>query len=257
MSLVLTDTHAGVATLSLNRPERRNALSGALVEALIAALDEAMADDAVHAVALTGQGKAFCAGGDLAGGMGGSGFLEGHRGRGRYAELLASMRTAPKPIVAGVHGDALGGGLGVAVGCDLVIADPGARFGTPEIKVGLFPWIILAVLQRNVPRKQLMELVLTGDRIDAERAVALGLANRLSVEGQAVAEAQELAARVGSRSPAVLAMGKAAFARVEDLAFEDALAHLHAQLSLNLLTEDAAEGIGAFLQKREPEWKGR
>lgn len=257
MSLVLFDRHDGVATLTLNRPERRNALSGDLVRAIGAGLSEAEADPEVRALVLAGAGKAFCAGGDLAGGLGGDGFLDGHRGRGEYADLLARMPRMSLPIVAAAHGDALGGGLGLVVACDLAVADPTARFGTPEIKVGLFPWIILAALQRHVPRKALVELALVGERVSAERAVALGLVNRVSAPGEALSHAQELAATLASRSPAILGMGKAAFARVSDMAYDDALAYLHTQLSLNLLTEDAAEGVGAFLQKREPKWKGR
>lgn len=257
MSLVLIDCHEGVATLTLNRPERRNALSGALVESIHEALDEVEKDPEVRAVVLTGAGRAFCAGGDLAGGMGGDSFLDGHLGRGRYAELLSRMPRLRVPLVAGVNGDALGGGLGLVVGCDLAVADPAARLGTPEIKVGLFPWIILAALQRHVPRKALVEMALLGERFPADQGVALGLLNRLTAPGEALAEAQELAGRLASRSPAIVALGKSAFARVSDMAYDDALAYLHSQLSLNLLTEDAAEGIGAFLQKREPQWKGR
>lgn len=257
MALVLTKLVDGVSTLTLNRPDRRNALSGALVEGLHDALDAAATDGDVRAVVLTGAGKSFCAGGDLAGGMGGGAFLDGHQGRGRFAELLARMPTFDKPIIAAVNGDALGGGLGLVAACDMAIADPRARLGTPEVKLGLFPWIILAPLQRHVGRKVLMELVLTGERVSAERAVELGLLNRVSEPGDVLASAHALAAVVASRSPAIVAMGKNAFARVSDMAYEDALAYLHAQLTLNLLTEDAAEGIGAFLQKREPQWKGR
>ncbi|MCO4743622.1 MAG: enoyl-CoA hydratase/isomerase family protein [Proteobacteria bacterium] len=257
MALVLTQTEDGVCTLTLNRPERRNALSSGLIDAIHAGLDDAEADTEVRAIVLTGAGKGFCAGGDLAGGMAGKAFLEGHRSRGRYAELLGRIPRCEKPVVAAVNGDALGGGLGLVAACDLAIADPRARLGTPEIKVGLFPWIILAPLQRHVGRKALMELVLTGERVSADRALELGLLNRLSEEGQALADAQALARVVASRSPAIVALGKNAFARVADMAYDDALAYLHTQLTVNLLTEDAAEGIGAFLQKREPNWKGR
>lgn len=257
MSLVLEESHEGVATLTLNRPKRRNALSGDLVEALHAALDRNLADPQVRAIVLTGSGVAFCAGGDLAGGLMGNGFLEGHQGRGRFAELLERMPSCSKPLVAAVNGDALGGGLGLVAGCDLAVGDPEARLGTPEIKVGLFPWIILASLQRHVPRKALLEMVLIGERMDAARAQEIGLLNRVSAPGAALEEAKELAGRMAARSPAILAMGKRAFARVGDMTYEQALAFLHGQLSLNLLTEDAAEGVTAFLQKREPQWKGR
>jgi enoyl-CoA hydratase/carnithine racemase len=248
----------GVTTLTLNRPERRNALSAELVQTLHDALDALERDASVRVVVLTGAGKGFCAGGDLAGGFGaGSGVLEAHRGRGHYAEVLTRLSRLPQPVIAAVNGDALGGGFGLAMACDLVVADPAARMGTPEIRVGLFPMVITAVLQRNAPRKPLLEMILDGQRISAQRALELHLINRVSAEGAALQEAIELARRLAARSPAILSLGKAAFYRVADLPFEDALAYLNTQLTLNLLTEDAMEGIAAFLQKREPQWKGR
>ncbi|MBW1877741.1 MAG: enoyl-CoA hydratase/isomerase family protein [Deltaproteobacteria bacterium] len=248
----------GVTTLTLNRPERRNALSAEMVQALHDALDAIGCDESVRVVVLTGAGKGFCAGGDLAGGFGAaSGVLEAHRGRGHYAEVLTRLSRLPQPVIAAVNGDALGGGFGLAMACDLVVVDPAARMGTPEIRVGLFPMVILAVLQRNAPRKPLLEMILDGQRIDAQRALELNLVNRVSAEGAALQEAVDLARRLAARSPAILALGKAAFYRVADLPFEDALAYLNTQLTLNLLTEDAMEGIAAFLQKRQPQWKGR
>ena len=151
----------------------------------------------------------------------------------------------------------MGGGLGLAAACDLIVADPAASFGTPEIKVGLFPWIITAVLRRDLPRKPLLELMLTGAKMDAARAERLGLVNRVSAPGQALIEALALAKDIASRSPAIIALGKAAFHATADLPIDAAVRQLHADLTLNLLTEDAAEGIGAFLQKRPPQWKGR
>lgn len=256
--LVQRQDAEGVATLTLNRPERRNALSSALIAALLEALDAVDADPDVSVVVLTGAGKAFCSGGDLADGLGGGpGILQGHQGRARFGETLARLASIRQPVVAAVNGDALGGGFGLAVGCDLAIADPEARLGTPEIRVGLFPMVILAVLQRNAPRKPLMEMVLDGQRIDAARALELHLINGVSSPGAALAEAQALAARLASRSPAVLALGKAAFHQAADQSFRDALAYLNGQLTLNLLTEDAMEGLAAFREKRPPQWKGR
>lgn len=258
MDLVLREASDGIAVLTLNRSERRNALSGALVEAIFEALRACEADRDVRVVILTGSGKAFCAGGDLADGMsGGGGFLATHEGRGRFAELMAAIPRLRPPVIAALNGDALGGGCGLASACDLVVADPAARLGTPEIRLGLFPWIILAALQRDVPRKHLLELVLTGEKVDAERARELGLVNRVSAPGQVLAEARTLAEAIASKSPAVIAMGKRAFHRIADQDYEDALAFMHGQLSLNLLSEDAMEGVAAFLQRREPQWKGR
>ncbi len=255
---VRSDADDGVVVLTLNRPERRNALSGELVEALAAALSAAEDDRSVRVAVLTGAGKAFCAGGDLAGGLQAEGgAVHAHRTRGRFAELLRAMHHSRLPILAAVNGDALGGGLGLAAACDLVVADEAARFGTPEIRLGLFPWIILAVLQRNVGRKDLMEMVLTGDKLDAAAARSRGLVNRVVPAGTALDATLELAGTIASRAPLSLELGKAAFHAVADQDLDDALRYLNTQLTLNLLTEDALEGVAAFLQKRSPAWKGR
>lgn len=258
MALVLREDRDGIVLLTLNRPERRNALSGALVEALIESLAAVEADPGARVAVLTGSGATFCAGGDLADGMGNTdGLLAGHRGRGRFADLLGGIRKLRVPVIAALNGDALGGGCGLAAACDLVVADPEAKLGTPEIKLGLFPWIILAVLQRDVPRKVLLECVLTGEKWTAERARELGLVNRVSAPGAVLTEAHALGARIAAASPAVVGLGKAAFHRIADQSLDDALAYMHGQLTLNLLTEDAMEGVAAFLGRREPTWKGR
>ena len=249
---------AHVAVLRMNRPKRRNALSNALIEALLSALAEVDADAEVRAVVLTGAGKAFCAGGDLADGLsGGGGFVESHRGRGRFAELMAAIPRMATPVIAAVNGVAMGGGCGLVSACDLAVAAEDAKLGTPEIKLGLFPWIILAALQRDIGRKKLLELVLTGKSLSAVEAREMGLVNQVCRPGEAVQAAVALAGVIASRSPAVVGLGKQAFHQIADLDYEQALAYMHGQLSLNLLTEDAMEGVGAFLQKRPPQWKGR
>lgn len=259
MAVVEKGREGAVLELALNRPERRNALSGELVEALREALAEGAADPEVRAIVLTGRGKAFCAGGDLADGLQAAqgGFLASHRGREGFARLLAEISALRVPVIAAVTGDALGGGCGLVAACDLAVADPEARLGTPEITLGLFPWIILAALQRDVPRKALLELVLTGEKITAEEARSIGLVNRVSRPGGALEEALALAEGIAARSPVVVEMGKAAFHRIEHMRYDDALAYMHGQLTLNLLTEDATEGVAAFFQKRDPQWKGR
>lgn len=258
MSVVLRDDRDGIATLTLNRPERRNALSSELVERLHGALSEVEADPQVRVVVLTGAGAVFCAGGDLGGGLlGGEGVLAMEQARRQFGGLLARLPKLSRPVVAAVQGDALGGGLGLLAACDLAILDPAAQVGTPEVHVGLFPLVISAVLQRQVARKPLMELMLTGAKVDAHRAVALGLANRVSAPGAALAEANELAATLAKRSRAVLALGKAAFHQAADLPYEAALEMLNGRLTVNLLMEDASEGMAAFAQKRPPRWRDR
>lgn len=256
--LVLSERlEGGVALLTLNRPDRRNALSPGLVAALHDAVLAAGQDAEVRAVVITGAGdRAFCAGGDLGGGgFTDDGALAAIRGRGRFAELLLALRRLGKPVVAAVNGDALGGGFGLMLGCDMVVARPGVRLGTPEVKVGLFPMIILAELQRCLPPKLLSELVFTARLLSAEEALSAQLINR--VEDDALAGALALARTAASFSPAVVRLGKDAMFMAADLPYEPALRYLHGQLEANLMSEDSAEGIMAFLGKRPPVWSGR
>lgn len=249
---LLQERRGSVALLTLNRPDRRNALSATLVSALRAALG---ADPEARAVVLTGAGTHFCAGGDLApDGSLAPGLLAQHDARGEFALLVREIATARRPVIAAVNGDALGGGFGLAAACHLVVAAEGAKFGTPEIKVGLFPMMIGPVLARNLPRKVLYDVVLTGRRLGAAEARDLGFVNRVAADP--VAEALALGEAVAACSPAVVGLGLRALATVEDLDLDAALAHMHAALTLNLLTEDAAEGISAFLSRRPPHWKG-
>jgi enoyl-CoA hydratase len=254
--LVTCEVANGVAVLSLNRPHRRNALSAALIEALTDQLSSLT--KTARVIVLTGSGATFCAGGDLAGGLSNeSGAVGAHEARAAFGRLFEVMRAHPAILLAAVNGDALGGGLGVAVCCDLVVADPEARFGTPEIRLGLFPWVILAVLNRHVGPKRLMEMVMLGQKVSALEAQSMGLVNRISESGEVLSAARELAAELALKAPIPLRLGKAAFYEVADRGFEDSLRYLNSQLTLNLMTEDAMEGVAAFMQRREPTWKGR
>lgn len=259
MALVeVGEPEGGVVVLRLNRPERKNALSGELVRELLTAVRAIEAEPEARVLVLAGAGGTFCSGGDLAGGLGGTGgAVAAHQQRGVFAELLSVLMRSPLPVVAAVEGAAMGGGLGLMAACDLVVAGRSSKLGAPEIKLGLFPWIILAVLQRNVGRKALAELIYTGERISAERGVEIGLVNRVVDDGAAEAAALRLARTIASRAPVSLALGKATFQAVADQSLDDALRYLNGQLSLNLLTEDAMEGVAAFLQRRDPSWKGR
>ncbi len=258
MATVEVERNEGVATLWLERPERKNALSPALIEAMHAALAAVDADADVRCVVLAGRGGTFCAGGDLGGGMlPEGGMVEAEQARGRYGALLLAIRRLSVPVIAAVEGAAMGGGLGLVAAADLSVAGAGAKLGTPELKVGLFPYVISAVLRRDVPRKALMALIYDAEPVRAEDAVGLGLVNRVVPAGEAVAAAQAWAASIARHSRAALALGKRSLAETEDLGLDAAVATLNGRLTLGLLTEDAAEGVAAFFGKRPPAWNHR
>jgi enoyl-CoA hydratase len=255
-SVVGYELRGTAAHLQIRRERQRNSLSPQVIQELIAALGRAEADAAVRVVVLTGAGeKAFCAGGDLGGMAQEGGFLGTHEARRQYGRLLERLSTFPRPTVARVNGHALAGGLGLVLACDLAVAVEEAQFGTPEIDVGLFPMMVMALLQRHVGRKRALEWVMTGDRFSATEALAAGLVSRVVPRAELDAQVDALAAKLAGKSRAVLSLGKRAFHAAEDLPFGAALELLAAQLSLNVLADDAAEGVTAFLEKRPPAWK--
>jgi len=247
----------GQALLTIDRPDARNALSGEVVEALWSGLDRAEAEPGARVVVLTGAGaRAFSAGGDLTA-VDGEGFLAGHDGRRRYGLLLERIAAFPKPTLARVNGHALGGGLGLVCACDLAVAADHAQLGTPEVDLGLFPMMVLTWLQRHLGRKRALEMVLTGARLPAHEALDWGLVNRVVPAAELDAATQALVTLLAGKSQAVLALGKRAFRRAEGLPLESATELLAAELSVLLTTDDAAEGVAAFLSKRPPAWKDR
>ncbi len=255
---VLYQVRDGVATLTLNRPEARNALNAELVEALGAALERACADDAVRVIVVTGAGEqAFCAGGDLKDFADEAGVLARQEATAGFARLLRRFFRASKPTVAAVNGHALGGGFGLVLACDLAVAAEHARLGTPEVRVGLFPMMVMALLSRHVGPKRALELMFTGTPITAPEAARWGLINRAVPAAQLWDAVAELAGHVAALSPTALRLGRHAFYAAADMGREHALDYLHQMLVLLLSTEDAQEGIRAFLEKREPVWKGR
>lgn len=245
------------ATITIDDPERRNPLSNAVMAEMSEMVDRAAADDAVRVIVITGAGdQAFSAGGDLSGGFVDNP-IEDHEARASLAHLLTSLRACGKPTVARVNGHALAGGFGLVAACDLVVAAKDATFGTPEIKVGLWPMMITAVLQRVMPRKAALELMMTGRRITADEAMRLGVVSRVVPRSDLDDAVDLLVNALAATSPAVMRLGRDAFYAVEDLDFASALTQLHLGLTAVASTEDAREGVTAFLQKRHPHWKGR
>jgi 3-hydroxypropionyl-coenzyme A dehydratase len=255
---LLYDVSDGVATVTLNRPEQRNALSPQLLGELNDALRRARDDEEVGAVVLTGAGeKVFCAGADLGGFAADAPLVEKHFGSDLFLEFFRLMPRLGKPSLCAVNGHALAGGLGLALSCDLVIAKQGATFGTPEINVGAFPYMIMSIIYRNVPRKKVNEMILLGERLSATDAVTYGLANKAVPAEKFEAAVADWASKLASKSPVLMRLGHDAMYRQQDMTLDDALDYLRSQLSLTFSTEDIQEGVRAFFEKRDPEWKGR
>ncbi|MGH9110872.1 MAG: enoyl-CoA hydratase/isomerase family protein [Acidimicrobiales bacterium] len=247
-----------VARVTIDRPGRRNALSWALVGALRAAFGRAKSDPEVRVCVLTGAGdRAFCAGADLGGMASGGGNLALHDGRGQLAELFRELYGLGKPVIARVRGYALAGGFGLALACDMVVAADDAVFGAPEIDVGLWPHMITVPLIRSMPPKVALELMLTGRRVDAAEAGRIGFVTRVVPVDELDAAVDDLAATVAAKSPAVVRLGRDAFYAVWDQDVDASLRLLHPLLTVTASTDDAAEGIAAFNEKRSPRWTGR
>ncbi|MPZ12370.1 MAG: enoyl-CoA hydratase [Kiloniellaceae bacterium] len=257
-SLLLRSDSDGIARLTLNRPRQYNALSGDLMGELQAALDDIAAEKSVRVVIIEGAGRGFCAGHDL----------KELRGRGgdkeffqaifkQCSRLMTTITSLPQPVIAKVHGIATAAGCQLVATCDLAVADRTARFGTPGVNIGLFCSTPMVALSRAVPRKQAMEMLLTGDTVGAEEAVGLGLINRAvpaeALEGEALA----LARKVAGKSPLTLKIGKEAFYRQIEYGLVEAYAYASQVMTTNMLARDAEEGIDAFIEKRSPEWQGR
>ena len=252
------DAADGVATIALNQPETRNALSPQLLGELIAGLQEARDDETVRVVVLAStHPTVFSSGGNLAAFSAEVSQLQKHRENERFPELFRLLGELGKPSICAAGGHVLAGALGLALACDLIVARESARFGTPEINVGLFPFMVTALLYRNVPRKKAAELLLLGDQISAAEAERIGLVNRLVADEQFEQAVSEWAQKLAAKSPLMLRLGKNAMFSQQDMAFADALEHLRSQLTLALGTEDLKEGVAAFFEKREPHWKGR
>lgn len=256
---LLVDVTDGVATITLNRPERRNALSFSMMQGLYEVVVAARTDASVRVVVLRGAGEqAFCAGADLGGIADNDAFVDLHDARGALAQLFRAMWALGKPTIAAVRGYALAGGFGLACACDLVVASDDAVFGTPEINVGLWPYMITVPLLRSMPAKYVLDLMMTGRRIDADEALRVGAASRVVPVAAHDLAVHELATQLAGQAPVAMRWGRESFYRtLEQPDSGTALSYLQTMLTLTTNTDDAAEGVAAFAQKRAPKWSGR
>jgi len=249
---------AGIATLTLNDPDTRNALSPEMLGGLIAAFERAREDDDARCIVLrSSHEKTFSSGASLGGFAGDTPLVERHFGTERFVGLFKLIGELGKPTVCAADGHVLAGALGIALACDLIVASERASFGTPEINVGTFPFMIMALIYRNVPRKKANELLLLGERLNAQEALEAGIVNRVVPPGELDAAVGEWARKLAGKSPVIMRLGKEAMRRQLDMPLDDALDYLRAQLTLAMSTEDIVEGVTAFFEKREPVWKGR
>ena len=248
----------GVATIAMDQPDTRNALSDELLDGLLAAFGRAREDPAVRVCVLAStHATTFSSGGNLAGFAADVPLAHKHLAGARFPALFRAIGTLGKPTICAVRGHCLAGALGLALACDLVIAGDAATFGTPEITVGIFPFMIMALIYRNVGRKKTTELLLLGERIDAAEAERIGIVNRVVPAAGLDAAVADWAGRLAGTSPLLMALGKDAMWRQQDMALEEAWDFLRAQLTVAFSTDDLREGVAAFFEKRDPVWTGR
>jgi enoyl-CoA hydratase/carnithine racemase len=252
---LLLEVKGPVAWMTINREARRNALSLGMIELMSQYLDQVEADDSIRVICLTHAGeKAFCSGADLSQSLDGKETISGAK---QYANTLKRMATFPKPIVARLNGHCTAGGLGLMLSCDMVYAKEEAKFGTPEVNVGLFPMMVGALLFRNVTRKRAMELVYTARMIQGKEAEEIGLITRAVPQDKLDETVNAALDEISQKAPLAIKMGRQAYAAAQEMNLEEALDYLCEQLGAVVDTEDAKEGLMAFMQKRTPEWKSR
>ncbi|HJQ15968.1 MAG TPA: enoyl-CoA hydratase-related protein [Allosphingosinicella sp.] len=254
--LVLFERRNSAAVITINRPDRRNALNEGVADGIMTGIERAEADPACRSIILTGAGdRAFCAGGDLGKDKSGTPFdIDFANPRSFVIKLLKRMNDCRLPIIARVNGHALAGGFGLLCACDMAVSVDTARFGTPESRIGIFPMMILPHMMRVIPRRHLLEMCITGEQIDAEQARQFGILNHVVAAGELDEKVEWLAARVARSSPTGIRIGKMALSAMQDMTMEQALEYAQATLLVMTSTDDAAEGIRAFQEKRSPAW---
>lgn len=255
MSDLAVTADAGVLRLHIDREPKRNALNGEVLSGLLAALRD---PGAARVVLVTSEGdRVFCAGADLVQMAPDATGLEVHEGRGLLREVVLAMRACPVPVVASVQGLCLAGGVGLVLGCDLVVASDAAAFGLPEVDLGLWPFMVSALLGRHVSPKRAMEMMLSGRRVPAVEALQMGLLSRVVPAAELHDSVGQLVTELAAKPPVAVRLGKAAFFAAMETPLAPGLEAMQAQLSLLNTTQDAAEGVSAFLGKRRPQWSGR
>jgi enoyl-CoA hydratase len=255
---ILYDVSAApVARITMNRPDKRNPIGPQSCGEIVHALAAAKEDPSIHCIVITGAGKAFSAGGDLSQMSGQAGGPGASVPPASLPQLFTAMHGLGKPLVAMVNGPALAGGMGLMVACDLVVTSDAAEFGTTEINLGLWPMMITAEIVRSIGRKKTLELMLTGKKINAHEAERIGLVNKVVHADRLEDETMALARELAGKSPSAMRLGLTSFYATQDMDHAVALDHLQTQLAAVLSTEDAAEGLAAFFQKRAPVWKGK
>ncbi len=257
---ILAEKKGANGWITLSREERRNALNPTMLRELDSALRDYDDDAEIQSIVLTGAGeKAFCAGMDLGGGeVLQMSFLDRHELQREFIYLFKRIKSLKKPLIGRIQGHALGGGFGLMCACDLVVAAKDVQCGTPEINLGLFPYIIMATLVRVTNnQKKLLEMMYTGERISAEEAKELGFVSEVAEREELDRKVEEITEKINRKSPAILRLGRRAFYTVRDMEFEKAMEYLSGMLALNMQAEDMIEGVSAFMAKREPQWKGR
>jgi enoyl-CoA hydratase/carnithine racemase len=258
MSEVEYELQNGIARLTINRPERRNAMSFEVMRSLSDSLQRIADDETARVVILTGAGdRAFSAGADLVSMSADTSVMEAHKARGLLADVFRALWRLEKPTIARVRGFALAGGFGLAMACDFVFASSDAQFGTPEIDVGLWPYMITVPLLRSMPQRVALELMATGRRVDAVEAASIGFVNRVVAPDALDRTVDEFASGLAAKSPLILGMGKRSFYRTLEMQPDAALDYLQTMLTITSSSEDSAEGISAFVEKRSPQWRGR